>query len=62
MPTIWGKYKGRVERVDSCSKKDVAYLLGEYRLAFGKGWTLWAGRKCDEPKDEAPVASPLHLR
>jgi hypothetical protein len=47
--TIWGKYKptGKVERIDEGG----AYLLGEYRLAFGKDWILWAGRKKDEPKE-----------
>jgi hypothetical protein len=52
MPTIWGKYKGNVERIDSCSNSEVGYLLGEYRLAFGAQWVLWAGRKKDEPGKE----------
>lgn len=62
MPTIWGRLKGQQpERVDQCAKKDVAYTLREYRLAFGKDWTLWAGRKCDEPKAEATSADSRHL-
>lgn len=46
---IWGRYKGtgKVEQVDS---GDTAYLLAEYRLAFGKDWILWRGRKKDEPR------------
>lgn len=45
---IWGKsvQTGKVEKVDS---GDSAYLLAEYRLAFGPGWILWRGRKADDP-------------
>lgn len=49
---IWGRLKGREpEVVDECSKKEVSYLLGEYRMAFGKDWVLWAGLKREEPRD-----------
>lgn len=47
--TIWGKYKGKVEKIDTCTKSDAVYLVGEYRLAFGTGWVIWVGRKSDDP-------------
>lgn len=51
MITIWGRYKnGKPEVIDHATgKKDAAYLLGEYQLAFGPDWKLWAGRRIDEP-------------
>ena len=50
--TIWGRYKdGKPEKIDTCSKSDAGRMLGEYRLAFGNDWKLWAGRKKDEPSD-----------
>lgn len=47
---IWGKYRGEIERIDQASnEKEAQYLVGEYRLAFGKDWKIWSGRKKDEP-------------
>lgn len=46
--TIWGKLKGReIEKIDTCTKADAAYLVGEYRMAFSKDWVIWAGLKRD---------------
>jgi hypothetical protein len=54
---IWGRYQRNdgswsdVERIDSCTKANRDYLLGEYALAFGPNWKLWTGGKYkDEPK------------
>jgi hypothetical protein len=39
---IMGKYRGQTEKVDTAhSEKSANYLLGEYRLAFGRDWELW---------------------
>lgn len=47
---IWGRYEDRKpEKVDDIPKHDVYRCLHEYKLAFGKGWTLWVGRLKDEP-------------
>lgn len=49
--SIWGKYRGKVEKIDSAtSQRSADYLAGEYRMAFGRDWTVWAGKKSDEPK------------
>lgn len=53
MPSIkiWGRYQNNdPEVIDQTGRKDIDYLLGEYRLAFGRDWKLWAGRKKDEPQ------------
>lgn len=59
MPTIWGRYENQpIERIDSCAKKDVDYMLYNYKLAFGAlpgqcaygRWCIWAGLKRDCPK------------
>jgi hypothetical protein len=50
--TIWGRYKGGdAEKIDTCSKSEASSMLGEYRMAFGSDWKLWAGRKKDEPSE-----------
>lgn len=48
---IWGKLKGHpTELVDTAtSKTDATYMLHEYRMAFGKDWTLWIGKKSEPP-------------
>jgi len=48
---IWGRYQGRPpEKIDSdLPKNDALRCLYEYRLAFGKDWILWLGRKKDDP-------------
>lgn len=44
--SIWGKYRGTVEKIDSASnQQEAAYLAGEYQLAYGRDWEVWAGRK-----------------
>jgi len=46
---IWGKYKnGKTEKIDETDNPE--YLVREYRIAFGPDWTIWAGRKKDEPQ------------
>jgi hypothetical protein len=48
---IWGKYKKyAIEEIDNCEKKDVDYMLREYRLAW-PNWIIWAGRKYPIPED-----------
>lgn len=48
---IWGRYQGRPpEKLDSdLTAKEAAAYVGEYRMAFGPGWVIWAGRKKDDP-------------
>ena len=53
---IWGRYvpNDTVEKIDQASsQKDADYLAGEYRMAFGRDWKIWAGRKKDEPREES---------
>jgi hypothetical protein len=40
---IMGSYKGTgAEEIDTANDRATAdYLLGEYRLAYGAGWSLW---------------------
>lgn len=55
---IWGKYRGKVELIDTCTKGEAAYLVGEYQLAYGSQWIVWAGLKRDEPRlDESTIAT-----
>lgn len=54
MPTIsiWGRLKGhKPELIDTASTKAQAECRArEYRIAFGKDWKIWIGRKDSEPK------------
>ena len=55
--TIWGKLTQHgqshgVEKIDSCEPREVAHMLREYRMAFGKDWILWAGKKYPIPGRE----------
>lgn len=45
--SIWGQLKGHpAEVIDRASSlKEAAYLAGEYRMAYGKDWAVWYGRK-----------------
>ena len=44
--SIWGKYRGTVEKIDSASStSEAAYLVREYQMAYGRDWLVWAGRK-----------------
>ena len=49
---IWGKYipTKKAEVLDTCTKKELGYMLREYRMAFGRDWIIWAGLKRDEPR------------
>jgi hypothetical protein len=40
---IMGSYHGTgAEEIDTANDRATAdYLLGEYRLAYGAGWSLW---------------------
>ena len=54
--SIWFKPKnGPAEVIDRASTKgQAAYLLGEYRMAFGSSaGVVWAGRKDEMPKEDA---------
>ena len=43
---IWGEYEGKKEKIDRAKTEHEAnYLVGEYRLAFGKGWKIWWKKK-----------------
>lgn len=45
---IWGKYKGNIEKIDKAySQREADRLAGEYRMAFGRDWIIWTGRKSD---------------
>ena len=53
MYSIYGRYEGgSYERIDTVSSRSqLEYLLGEYRLAFGAGWSFRVkkgGRWIDE--------------
>jgi hypothetical protein len=42
---IMGRSQYGTEEIDSAETlKDARYLAGEYRLAFGVGWTIWIKR------------------
>jgi len=45
---IWGRYQGTSEVLDEAEDQKTAdYLVGEYRMAYGRDWLVWAGRKKD---------------
>jgi hypothetical protein len=49
---IWGKYKGKIEKIDiAYSQGSADYLVSEYSLAFGRDWFIWAGLKSDFNRD-----------
>jgi hypothetical protein len=45
--SIWAQQDGQpAEKIDQASsRREAAYLAGEYRMAYGQGWRVWAGRK-----------------
>lgn len=46
---IRGKYQGETEVIDeTTSKEDADYLVSEYRMAYGSGWTIWKKRVYDK--------------
>lgn len=52
MINIWYKPEGgQIEKIDEATgKKDAAYLVREYRIAYGgHKCKIWAGRKKNEP-------------
>lgn len=47
---IWGEYHGSAEVIDTAPNwKEARRLAGEYRMAYGNGWTIWCGLKKDKP-------------
>jgi hypothetical protein len=51
---IWGRPKdGDAEVIDETYRggDSAEYLVGEYQMAFGPSWKIWAGRKKDEPHE-----------
>jgi len=50
--SIWGRYlRKSPEVIDrATSHNGATYLVGEYQLAFGRDWVIWAGRRDEEPK------------
>lgn len=50
---IWGRYKNNAPEVidEASSQLDADYLVGEYRMAYGRDYLVWAGRRKD---GEAP--------
>lgn len=53
--SIWGRMKNNPpEKIDSASsEKEAARLAYEYKMAFGLDWTVWAGRRDQEPGRQA---------
>lgn len=45
--SIWGKYKNNPPEVidHASSVQEAGYLAGEYRMAYGRDWVVWTGRK-----------------
>jgi hypothetical protein len=40
--TIYGSYRGNTEEIDTAEDLTSAeYLVGEYKLAYGKDWDIW---------------------
>ena len=40
---IKGKYQGKTEDLDEADDNiTAAYLVGEYRMAFGVEWVIWS--------------------
>lgn len=58
---IWGKYKKAApEIIDTAeSMKDAEHLVGEYRIAYGRDWLVWYGRRKD---GEGEKEGDLQLR
>jgi len=52
--SIWAQAKGTgkpPEKVDDASsEKQAQYLAGEYQMAFGPSFIVWAGRKDQQPQ------------
>jgi hypothetical protein len=47
---IWMKLPGhKPEKIDTCTKKEAGYILGEYRLVYRStpGAIVWAGTRDD---------------
>jgi hypothetical protein len=48
---IWGRYLNNApECIDDIPKNDAQHCLYEYKMAFGREWKLWIGRRKDEPQ------------
>jgi len=50
---IYAKLEGKDwELIDTAeTEKDLDYMLGEYRLAYGKGWT-WRVEEVEDEEEE----------
>jgi len=50
MINIWMRYKtDKAERIDSArDERNAEYLANEYRIAYGKDFKIWIGKKSDE--------------
>ena len=48
---IWVQLKNtEPEKVEeNVAKADIVYLVGEYRMAYGSDFSVWAGLKRDAP-------------
>ena len=53
--SIWGKYLNKKPEVidRASSPANAEYLVGEYRMAYGRDWVIWAGRR-DQMFDQMP--------
>lgn len=53
---IWGRYKSYAPEVidEADSEKEANFMVGEYRIAFGKDYLVWAGRKRDVEEKVVP--------
>lgn len=62
--SIWFKYPGKPpEKIDSAENaRDAAYLLQEYRLAYGKDSILWAGPRDARNYDGTPKKEDHSVR
>jgi hypothetical protein len=54
---IWGSYKsGPIEVLDEADTQEEAQnMAGEYRMAFGAGWTIWTGAKNGKTTEDDSV-------
>jgi len=52
MIAIWGKYKGKIEKLDTAkNQREANFLVQEYRMAFGSVWKIWAGLRREGPRN-----------
>lgn len=57
---IMGIYQGRTEEIDTAkSEEDALYLAGEYQIAFGRDWSIWAEKMTTNEDDLDDVEALL---